>query len=421
MYQSSFSARAVAVRFALLFVATLIAVGYAFWSFNTYRAAGCAKKGDLAAIKRSAELRPLNASYHAQLGHLALVSGDLDTARTGLQQATTLNSHDSGYWLALAEAAEVSGDENVRKQAIERAVAVDPTTPAVLWEAANFHLAAGDTDGALPLFRSLLSYDDHSDNAVAAVLAGSGLPAKTVLEAVLPKRMQAHVAYLQRLLLRKRMNDADLSWTHLVQLHQPIPPEGVAPYYNALVSAKQTSALREAWVATIASNPGMSEPEPGELVTNGGFEDRLVTAGLDWTFDDASGNGYAIDTTEFRSGLRSLRADFNNEKDAGNRFRQIVPVQPGQAYELSIAAKSEDVLSASGPRILVTDAYSGEQLGTTDELLGSTSWRKLQIRFTTPPETALVRIALARTSPSLRIRGRIWIDDVSLRRESREN
>jgi tetratricopeptide (TPR) repeat protein len=398
-----------------MLVATVLMAGYGTWSVNTYRASQWAASNDIIGMRKSAALRPHDAQYHARLGRLELVSGDLGSATVELKQATTLNPYDAGFWGTLAEIAEVSGDPDARRSAIERALTADPTTPTILWEAANFHLAAGDIARALPLYQNLLRYDTHFDGGVTAVLAGSSLPADLVLKDVLPARMNAHTSYLQRLLSKKRLADAKKTWRRIVTLREPIPPEAVAPYFNALIDARKSEDLQRAWTETVASNPGMSQPQDGEFVTNGSFEDRLSIAGLDWTFDDASEGNFAIDTTNFHSGLRSLRVEFDGEKSGLNRFRQIVPVEPNGHYQLTLSTRSEELLSASGPRISVTEAYTGQELGTTEELLGSSSWKELKVKFTAGPDTSLIKISLARTSPSLKIRGRMWIDDVSLR------
>ena len=399
-----------------MLAATVLMACYGTWSVNTYRASKWAASNDIVGMKKSAALRPHDAQYHARLGQLQLVTGDLASATAELKQATTLNPYDASFWGTLAEISEVSGESDLRRTAIEYALEADPTTPTVLWEAANFHLAAGDTARALPLYHNLLRYDTHFEGGVTAVLAGSSVPSEVVLRDVLPARINAHVSYLQRLLLKKRSDDAMETWRHIVELRQPIPPEAVAPYFNALIDTRKTADLQRAWAETVASNPGMSPLQAGEFVTNGSFEDRLSIAGLDWTFDDASEGSFAIDTTDFHSGLRSLRVEFDGEKSGLNRFRQVVPVVPDSQYQLTLSARFEDVLSASGPRISVTDAYTGQELGTTEELLGSSSWKELKVKFTNGPNTSLIRISLARTSPSLKIHGRMWIDDVSLRR-----
>ena len=399
-----------------MLIAALLAAAYGTWSVNTYRAWQWAASNDIIGMKKSAALRPHDAQYHARLGRLELVSGDLVSATVELNEATTQNPYDAGSWGTLAEIAEVSGDSDVRRNAIERALAADPTRPTVLWEAANFHLVAGDTARALPLYHNLLRFDTHFDGGATAVLAGSSVPSEEVLMRVLPARMNAHVSYLQRLLLRRRVSDAMGIWRRIVELRQAIPPEAVAPYFNALIDARKIEDLKRAWAETVASNPGMSQPQPGEFVTNGSFEDRLSIAGLDWTFDDTSEGSFAIDTTDFHSGLRSLRVEFDGEKSGLNRVRQIVPVEPNGHYQLTLSTRSEELLSASGPRISVTEAYTGQELGTSEELLGSSSWKEQKVDFATGPTTSLIRISLARTSPSLKIRGRMWIDDVTLRR-----
>jgi hypothetical protein len=99
--------------------------------------------------------------------------------------------------------------------------------------------------------------------------------------------------------------------------------------------------------------------------------------------------------------------------DAG--LLQLVPVRPNTRYEFSVYLKGDSVLTTSGPRLALTDHYTGEVQGMTDDLLGSTAWRQDRMEFTTGPETWLLRLRVLRSSTARPVRGRMWVDDILLR------
>ena len=63
--------------------------------------------------------------------------------------AVHLNPHSARYWFDLASAYQVLGDTSNQTSALEHAIAADPTTPDVAWEAANFYLVQGENEKAL--------------------------------------------------------------------------------------------------------------------------------------------------------------------------------------------------------------------------------------------------------------------------------
>ena len=77
-------------------------------------------------------------------------------------------------------------------------------------------------------------------------------------------------------------------------------------------------------------------------------------------------------------------------------FSQYVPVQPNARYRLSTFVKSEDIVSASGPRIVVQDYYNNQVLASTEDLLSTSGWRELLADFATGPQTRLVAIKVMR-------------------------
>jgi hypothetical protein len=81
-------------------------------------------------------------------------------------------------------------------------------------------------------------------------------------------------------------------------------------------------------------------------------------------------------------------------------------------YRLSAFVKSEDIVSASGPRLVIQDFYSNQALGSTDDLLGTTGWRQQVVDFR--DRTRLITLRVMRVPGNPLIKGTFWLDDVQL-------
>jgi hypothetical protein len=154
--------------------------------------------------------------------------------------------------------------------------------------------------------------------------------------------------------------------------------------------------------------------QPGDLMVDGGLERDFLNGGFDWRYSVNEPVELSVDSTEFHGGNQSLRMVFRGPGVADLGLFEYVPVQPNTAYRFSAYTKAEDIESASGPRIAVLDAYSGQSYVLTDDSLGTTGWREQSADFQTDPETSLLVVKVARVPGDLLIKGKFWIDDVSL-------
>jgi hypothetical protein len=109
-----------------------------------------------------------------------------------------------------------------------------------------------------------------------------------------------------------------------------------------------------------------------------------------------------------------LRFFFTGPALSDTGVYQYVPVRPNVTYRLSAFVKSEDIVSASGPRLVIQDSYSNQALGSTDDLLGTTGWRQQVVDFVTGPEARLITIRVMRVPGNPLIKGTFWLDDVQL-------
>ncbi|HTV66141.1 MAG TPA: O-antigen ligase family protein, partial [Bryocella sp.] len=122
----------------------VLAVVYGWLAARAFQAARLGSSLDIASLERSIALAPGDAAHQNLLCRFLLFDKqDPKAALPSCQRATELNPYQSGYWLDLALAYYSTGAERQQEQAIRKAVAVDPKTPDVAWNAGNFFLAQG--------------------------------------------------------------------------------------------------------------------------------------------------------------------------------------------------------------------------------------------------------------------------------------
>lgn len=395
----------------------LFAAFYLYWAGRTFLASRLGEQERRPALERAVQLEPWNARYRHRLGmYLLFADQDVSGALEHLRAAVQLNPHEAGYWLDLATANQVAGNQAEQRRAIEQAISVEPTTPTVAWEAANFFLVQGDTQAALRQFRVVLEHDPNAAFQALELCWRVTGNAELLLDQVLPPRADVHFVLLDLMALKNKEQAARLVWSRLLALKQRIDPKRVLPYLQYLLDNRRADLASEVWRQLPALSPEVAAYIPDDnLVVNGGFEQEILNYGFDWRSDPRPNVRVAIDTTEFHSGGRSLFVEFDGRGGGEAGVYQLVPVKPNTHYEFLGYLRSEAIESASGPRFVLEDAYEGTSYAAMDEMLGTTSWRQHTAGFQTGPQTTLLLLKLARAPEQALIKGKVWVDDVQLR------
>jgi len=318
--------------------------------------------------------------------------------------------------LDLAGAYLVAGRTSEQGQSLEHALEADPTTPRVAWEAGIFFLSAGDRDRALHNFRVVLSNDSVRAPQALELCWRATADAKVVLDQALPKRSDLYLAFLKLLIGKKETSGATEVWNRLIALKQPFAIRSALPYFRFLLEQREVAAAELGWQQLATLNPDLSPylASASNRVVNGGFEEKVLDGGFDWTYLPRAHVDVAIDTSEFHSGTRSLSITFDGQNPGDAGIYQLIPAKPNTQYQFSAAYRTEDLLTASGPRLSISDAYSGISYVLSDDVMGSTPWRVQQLQFRTGPNTSLLLFRVVRQPAGPLIRGKLWIDDLQL-------
>jgi tetratricopeptide (TPR) repeat protein len=405
---------------ALALVLLACVAGYAWASTRIFLASRAVTENTIAGLERSVRLDPWNAEYSLLLARSRAL-GQLDFAGgiREYQRALALNPHSSRGWLDLAAAYQVAGDTSNQTLAIERAIAVDPTTPSVAWEAATFYVLQGKIDKALPHYRTVLSSQGGETTSILEVLWPiTEHDADRILTQALPPDERVYGDFLRFAVAQKDLPAARKVWSRWVALKLPVTERDAFPFIQFLFDSHEPAAALSAWTELAELQPKFKTylPTAENLVVNGDFEDELLGGGLEWSFAKQNAVDLKVDSLEFHSGNRSLSATFDAGSVASLGFSQRVPVQRGSQYRFSAFVKAEGLTTASGPRLSISDGETGERIFLSEDRRGSTGWQEINTVFRVPPSTAVVRIEVVRDPAYPLIKGKFYMDDFAMRR-----
>jgi len=407
------------LKFLLVTLAALAALAFSGFSAVDFLAAHFAGRSDLESLQRAALLQPNNADVHYRLGrYYSLVEQSPEQASQSYLAAIRLNPNSARYWLELAGAYQWMGNIDAQKDAVDHAVATEPTTPQVAWEAANYYLVQSQNDRALREFSVVLANDPYLPPAALQFCWRIKPDVDALLRDVVPAKVNVYSAFLDLLVSKGETQAADKVWGRLAQLHQPLETRHVFPYIAYLVTQKQVDQARTVWQQA-APLCGLASylPSSDNLMVNGNFSLDVLNGGFDWTYRRSREVALALDPGQHQSGRRSLRLIFDTHgvEDAG--IRQLVPVQPNTSYRFSGYFKADNLEGVGGPRFLVQDSYSQEVAFASENLTNTDFWKQVNGKFTTGPDTTLLVVRVQRNPPGSPIKGTLWIDGIRLVRD----
>lgn len=408
---------------------------------------------DPTTLQHALELDPASAEIHHRLGMVLFYSDALagrGAALDHLRRATELSPHEALYWSDLASACEASHVVPCVDGAVERALGASPMTPRLYWSAANYDLRAARQDEALGNFRRLLELDPTYAQAVFRVcLRMLGTP-EIVERGILATNRNPHVsvAFVNLVSSLGEDDSAYAEWRHLESADYadraeeagaladsvPLSLAEVEPYLDRLIDAGRETEAVAVWSdlerlgvvrapepasSEDTASPAVAAREP-QLVFNAGFESNPLNMGFDWRFNPEPFVSVAL-SNEAHSGAHSLRIEFTGDRNQEYEpIFEIVPVEPGRSYALSVFVRSQSITSDTGPRLRVRDLQcaSAPCLDTSSaDVASTTPWHATSLDFTAGPQTRFVRLSIwrprSRGYPA-EISGVLWVDDVSI-------
>ena len=387
------------------------------------------KSTQASTVKRALALDPDNPALHYRLSQLEANSLDSSTLAEAVgeaRRATALSPLKTEYWFSLASACETVRDDVCMGESLRRALTLAPTAPSDWWLAGNQYLRSGQTDAALRCFHRLLDLSpDYAEPVFNLAFRAYGDP-ELILQKIVGHRDDPalELAFAGFATANESYLTGHEAWTRIVNRGTGFPFDAVRPYVQNLLSSGRYDEARTVWRYLEQRDivPAPLPGDQGELVFNGGFEQLPLDVQFDWSLQRS--RYVSVDFADPRAfaGGHCLRLDFPvGENGEFEPLYQFISVVPNESYILSAYVRSSDLTSDSGPCLRVIDPACPHCLDACTEMtVGTSPWHRLNLKFTTGPQTHAARLSIwrprSRTFP-MEISGSFWLDSVSVHAE----
>ena len=412
-----------ALRRATALIALLAAVWFCYAGSKHALASHYALAPSPENWERATRIEPDNAETWYRLGRyrqLDFDNADLSLAISYYQRAVQLNPHSPYYKLDLAGALEMAGNNSDADNNFRAAQAAYPVSAEVSWKYGNFLLRQNRlTEAYAEIHRAILVDQNLIPLAVSRVWH-SDPNIHLLLDQVLPDTPQAYSAALTFLVGEQNPTASLEVWRRLIAKDSHPDLKMAYGLTDMLVAQEKYDEARVVWHQAVAAGADSASAFAGNsLVYDGGFEKDISGGGLGWRLNEIDGADFDYDLEHKHSGSRAARLIFDGTKNLvyENLFQNVL-VSPGTRYRFQGFIRTDNISTESGMRFEIVDPKDPQHMDVlTPNETGTLPWTLEQIDFTTGPKTRLVAIRLVRKQSQRldnRLRGTVWIDDVSL-------
>jgi tetratricopeptide (TPR) repeat protein len=383
-----------AAAMAALVAATLLSLRLAWSDILESR-------GDLASLRKSIQLTPLNArALVSEAVMIAARDPAGDQAETPLRAALALDPRNAAAWMDLGVKAEFRGDMAQAEKLLLEAARVDRTfKPA--WTLANFYVRTGQTERFWRWIRACLEIVEPKNmesntfdtQPMFDLCWNVTEDANLILERAIPRRHFVLVRYAAYLLEAGRYDAA----SQVAALSFPLATARDLEFFlffcDSLINAGRTQQAVDAWnglskAKLIALAP--LDPANGLSLTNGEMKSEPLNRGFDWRTGRVGG--------VFQAYVRSppaMRFDLDGEEDEHIEIlAQPVPVTAGARYRVEFQYQTLDIVSRSGLHWNVFDVSNRRQVYGAPSFDARDEEGAGGFEFDAPRDTSLVWLAL---------------------------
>jgi tetratricopeptide (TPR) repeat protein len=344
---------------------------------------------------------------------------DLPGAIQDFQKAVADDPRTAHFWIDLADAYQMAGDEAHAAHAFARAKAAYPASAEVAFHYGNFLLLQQKYPEAFEQLRLAVRGDPTFLPLAISRTWRSTEDVDQLIDEVLPPTADGYLQAIDFFSSSRQVDPALAVWRRLIALHQKIPVERTFAFIDELVHEDRSAEVKQVWLdaLTMAVLPH-DEPSDGSLVWNGKFARDFLNGGLDWRWTSVLGADFDYDAAPTR-GSRAVRLDFNGGSNVDVEApAEFVPVEPNTPYRFHAQMRTEGITTESGMHFQIVDAnHNSAPSASTEDLTGSHDWMPVTAELTVGPQTHFLVILLQRRPSRLfdnKLGGTVWLTDVSL-------
>jgi Flp pilus assembly protein TadD len=370
---------------------------------------------------QAATLLPVDAETQTTRGELLQESGNYSEATNALNLAVSLRPRDYYLWVELGLARDRIGDQEGALRALRQAVVLAPSYANARWQLGNLLLRMGRLEESFAELRRAGSSNTALLPNIADLAWGVYRPdAGAIATALRPRSAAEHMA----LAIVFATHGEDRAAVAQFLLSDEETKEESQKLLGLLLRARAFREAYQVWAKMHGVSQSVSD-EVQAVVRDGGFEEPLLLGDNPFAWQITPGLTnvvLSVDENNHQSGAKSLRIDFRGNSDPQKSLlTQTVLVRPLSHYELTFAARTQQLVSAALPIVAISDASDpARPILSQSQELGSDSqdWREVKIEFTAGAKTNAVIIAIRRQACSdnpCPAFGAVWWDSFALR------
>jgi len=369
-------------------------------------------------------LAPDDPLPHWSLGYLIQKEGPPDQISVAIaeyEKAVSLSPNDYRLWMDLGHALEQAGEFDKAEQALREAVKLAPSYAYPRWLLGNLLLRADRYTEAFVELRRASEADGEFQSQLFNLAWQVNKDDFEALKVAIGTTAEARAQFAKYLLVHGRFDEGLRLWDGLAEIEKRANRSAADSIIGSLIAAHRYHQAVEIW----------NEVAPGEAyranfghIIDRGFEDNVahgLGAVFGWQVESASPVQIGIDAGMGHSGTRSLRILFQvrSHLDAIN-VSQLVPVQPNTQYDFECYVKTDKLVSAATPVVLIAEAATETNLANSEPApTGNNNWQRIALSFKTSAKSEAIRIRISRSScvdsPVCPIFGTVWYDDFDLK------
>lgn len=404
-------------------IATIAAVWFCYAGAKHALASHYAASNNFQNWERATRVEPDNPETWYRLGRfrqLDFDNEDLPQAISYFRRALEINPNSPYYKLDLAGALETAGNNDEADREFQAAQASYPISAEVAWKYGNFLLRRDRLPEAYAQIHHAVAVEPTLLPLAISRVWHSNPDVRVLLDQVLPDTPEAYSNAVAFLAGEQNPTAAVEAWNRLVRKDPHTDWKRSFVLIDMLVAQEKFDQAGDVWRQAIAMDAGTASGYSGNSqIYDGGFERDIADGGFGWRLTNLHDADFDYDSDEKHSGSRSARLTFGGTENLTyNGLSQSVLVAPGTRYRFQGFLRTDRISTDSGIRFEILDPKNQKDLDLlTANETGTVPWTMEQAEFTTGPQTHVIAVRIVR-KPSERldnkIRGTVWVDDVSL-------
>jgi tetratricopeptide (TPR) repeat protein len=392
---------------------------------NTIAANVMPSTDQLATAEMAVRMAPKDPLSHWSLGKLIQTefhSDQINRVVAEYEQAVSLAPNDYRFWMDLGGALEQAGEIDKAEKALRTAVKLAPAYAYPRWYLGNLLIRDGRYSEA---FAELQRASDANENFEPQLFNLAWQIHKTdfeALKAAIGDTPGTRAEFSKYLVGRGKLDEGLQLWNSLTESEKKSNRTTADSIISSLIAAKHFHNAMA--ISNDVTPVAHHRAQLGQFV-DPGFEYEFVNvpgAVFGWQLPSTSQLQITVDPTVSHTGSRSLKLVFQvrNQLDAIN-VKQLVPVEANTQYDFEWYLKTNKLVSAATPVLVVTDAADDAVLATSQPApIGENDWQRGSLTFKTGAKAEALRLKMNRAScdadsPVCPIYGTVWYDDFNLK------